>query len=75
MSTLPDIPDVGDVVVVETLQTGVVISYDSDTDTVEWRHDQDGWVYTSPRRYVRPLAAGETRLTPHNHTENPGGQR
>lgn len=54
--------EVDDVIVVETLQTGVIISLDKDMDTVGWRHDQDGRIYASPRRYVRHLLPGEERL-------------
>lgn len=54
--------EVDDVVVVETLQTGVIISIDRDTDTVEFRHDEDGKVYRVLQVHVRHLLPGEERL-------------
>lgn len=62
MSVLDPLPDVGDIVVVEQLQTGVVVSVDPDTDTFEWRHDENGEVYRSPWRLARHLRHGEPRL-------------
>lgn len=50
----------GDAVVVEKLQTGVVIS--SDGKVVVWRHDENSEAYTSPRSLVRHLQPGEGRL-------------
>lgn len=54
--------EVDDVVVVETLQTGVIVSLDRDADTVEFKHDEDGKVYRVQQECVRHLLPGEERL-------------